>query len=574
MTAASTWPGVIRLWDDNPSKIDLLGFDAVVRPILDAISTPDLDPLTIGVQSPWGGGKSTILNLISTSLSDDNTFLVIRTDPWQYDNHDDVRGTLIAEILDEIRTRFDSEGDVTDRVTELLKRISWSRVGLAVGKGVLSMGWNTSELIEAFTPKKRSEPESMSGFKDAFASLLKILPNIKRVVILVDDLDRCLPDAVMATLEAIKLFLAVDKIVFVLAADQDMVRDAIAASLSATRRNDRFAMQYLEKIVQLPVSLPHLAPHDAEAYIGLLLARSAAPSSDAFEELVEHCSIRRSANEFPLLGNLSSVTYKPTEDILRLAAQLSDGLSADRRANPRQIKRFLNAYGVRSSVATARKVEIDASVLMKMLLLEQLHRTSFETLAAADPGARITLLEEWVAWGKGKRDEPPNGVNKETLDWISTGPVLNSVTLTSYLTLAASLLNIRTGGALSDEVAGLLQDLLDEGDAPRSAAVAKLVMLGEAEQFEALDLTFSSSRSLDDASNLFTATIDWAVANPAMVPRVVTGIRENWSRLTTGAVVELANSGVDALIALCPEIAADNTLDSMVRQAAQGELGT
>jgi hypothetical protein len=124
--------------------------------------------------------------LISTSLSVDNTFLVIRTDPWQYDNHDDVRGTLIAEILDEIRTRFDSEGDVTDRVTELRKRISWNRVDLAVGKGVLSMGWNTSGLIDAFKPKKRSEPESMSGFKDAFASLLKILPNIKRVVILVD----------------------------------------------------------------------------------------------------------------------------------------------------------------------------------------------------------------------------------------------------------------------------------------------------------------------------------------------------------------------------------------------------
>ena len=571
MTAASTWPGVIRLWDDNPSKIDLLGFDAVVRPILDAISTPGLDPLTIGVQSPWGGGKSTLLNLISKSLSVDNTFLVIRTEPWQYDNHDDVRGTLIAEILDEIRTRFDSEGDVTDRVAELLKRISWSRVGLAVGKGVLSMGWSTSELIEAFTPKKRSEPESMSGFKDAFASLLKILPKIKRVVILVDDLDRCLPDAVMATLEAIKLFLAVDKIVFVLAADQDMVRDAIAASLSATKRNDRFATQYLEKIVQLPVSLPHLAPHDAEAYIGLLLARSAAPSPETFEELVDHCSVRRSANEFPLLGNLSGLTYKPTEEVLRLAAQLSEGLSADRRANPRQIKRFLNAYGVRSSIATARKVEIDASVLMKMLLLEQLHRTSFETLAAADLGARITLLEEWAAWGKGEGDKP-NGVSAETLDWINTGPVLNSVTLTSYLTLAASLLNIRTGGALSDEVAGLLQDLLDEGDATRSAAVAKLVLLDEAEQIEALDLTFSSSRSLDDASSLFTATIEWAVANTAMVPRVLTGIRDNWTRLTTGAVVELANSGVDALIALCRDIATDNTLDPMVRRAAQGEL--
>lgn len=44
-------PG-LRLWDDNPSLIDLLGFDAVVNPILESIETPHLDPVTIGVQSP------------------------------------------------------------------------------------------------------------------------------------------------------------------------------------------------------------------------------------------------------------------------------------------------------------------------------------------------------------------------------------------------------------------------------------------------------------------------------------------------------------------------------------------
>lgn len=34
------------LWNDNPSEVDLLGFDAVVAPIVDAIGTEDLDPIT------------------------------------------------------------------------------------------------------------------------------------------------------------------------------------------------------------------------------------------------------------------------------------------------------------------------------------------------------------------------------------------------------------------------------------------------------------------------------------------------------------------------------------------------
>ena len=45
------------LWDDNPSVVDLLGFDAVVAPIVDAIVSEDLDPLTIGVHAKWAAGN-------------------------------------------------------------------------------------------------------------------------------------------------------------------------------------------------------------------------------------------------------------------------------------------------------------------------------------------------------------------------------------------------------------------------------------------------------------------------------------------------------------------------------------
>ncbi len=113
------------------------------------------------------------------------------------------------------------------------------------------MQWNPDELIDAFTPRGRSDDKSMAGFKDAFNTLVNGLPDIDRVVVLVDDLDRCLPPAVMATLEGIKLFLAVPKMVFVIAADQEMVRDSIAVSLGETNRSGAFATRYLEKIVQL-----------------------------------------------------------------------------------------------------------------------------------------------------------------------------------------------------------------------------------------------------------------------------------------------------------------------------------
>lgn len=566
---------LLRFWDDNPSLVDLLGFDSILDPVLEAIGTDNLDPLTIGVHSPWGGGKSTLLRLLAGSLSADKKYVVVSTDPWQYDDHSDVRGTLIAEVLDVLRAKFDGTAGVGTKVKELLSRVSWSRVALALGTGALTMQWNPKEIVEAFTPRQRSSPESMSGFKDAFEELVKMLPGLERVIVLVDDLDRCLPGAVMATLESIKLFLSVPKMIFVLAADQEMVRDAIAANLSSTSRSERFAGRYLEKIVQLPVSLPRLTQNEAEAYIGLLLAEKRQPADDgaSYRALIAHCAGRRIAGRFPLLGDLDGLEWKPDGELLLLAAQLAQGLSADKLANPRQIKRFLNAFGVRSSVMATRDVAMTPSVLVKMLLLEYQYRSSFETLAVASGPERRSLLEVWEKWALGEAPSPPAGIAAETKDWAAAPPYLSTQDLDPYLVLAASLLDVRAGGQVSDEVAGHVRSLLGKGDAERAAAVRRLAALTAGEQADALDLLFLSGRRLDDADVLFTSAIEWAKVNNDLAGAVAAGIRDNWARLTTGAVVDIANSGLDQLTALLPQIARDGSLDQMVRDAAALETG-
>jgi hypothetical protein len=158
----------IALWDDNPAKADLLGFDTVVTAVEGALSVDHLDPLTVGIHSPWGGGKTTVLGLLQEQLDRDADYVVVRTDPWEYDDHVDVRGTLIGEVLHALGARFAQSGDVTAKVRDLINRISWSRVGLLVAKGAVTMQWNPTEIAEAFTPKPRETPESMAGFRDAF----------------------------------------------------------------------------------------------------------------------------------------------------------------------------------------------------------------------------------------------------------------------------------------------------------------------------------------------------------------------------------------------------------------------
>ena len=440
------------------------------------------------------------------------------------------------------------------------------------------MQWNYDEMIKAFTLKDAASPDSMAGFRASYKELLDLLPDVERVIVLVDDLDRCLPNAVTATLEAIKLFLSVRKMVFVLAADQEMIREAIAASLGASSRSERFAQRYLEKIVQLPITLPRLAPADAEAYIGLLLAGRKRPDDAALEALAAHVTNRRNSGSRPLLADLAQLDWVPLDSDLTLAVQLAQGLRADRLANPRQIKRFLNAFGVRESIASSRGVNVPADVLVKMLLLEDQHRSSFETLAATPALERAALLQSWEDWAHLPSDalgEPPAGIAAETRDWAEAPPSLIGVQLGNYLTLAASLLDVTTGTQISDAAVALVRRLLSESQADREAAAESLSQRSVDEQRAALALLFTEARRSDDATIIVAGACLWAQQSPDLVDAIAAGIREDcWGqRLTSGAVVDLFSSGIPTLQQLTRDAAQDTTLDAATRQAAEEEIG-
>lgn len=570
----------IRLWDDNPSSLDFLGFDAVVDPIVAAVREHHIHPLTMSVQSPWGGGKSTILKLIEAEFEGDATCLVVMTNPWAYDDQDDVKGSLISEILHGIQAQITDAG-VKERVAakakELLGRISWSRAAVAIAKGALTFQVNPQEIADIFRPKDPAGPDSMASFNDAYKEMLALIPDVQRVVVLVDDLDRCLPDAVTATLEAIKLFLSTDKMVFVLAADQDMVRDAISVSLDGARRGDVFAKRYLEKIVQLPISLPRLSSADAEAYIGLLIAGRSMDEAE-LRALAEHVRVRRNANQAPLLHDLESLPAVPSHGDLALATQLAEGLSADRRSNPRQIKRFLNAFGVRESIARARGVTVAPAVMIKMLLLEELYRSSFNTLAGTSAQARKNLLTRWEAWASPAVDDEevtlPEGIDEATRDWAASSPALRDEDLDPYISLAASLINVSMGAQVSDDVLGLINALLGESEAARNVAADTMSDRGQDEQLAALDVLIGATKRTDDAEAVIRGAVLWVSKNSTLEDAAATGIGSHcWGlRLTPGAIVELAGSGRPAFIELVRRAAVDTSLHPSVQAAAHDEV--
>lgn len=568
-----TDPNKLRLWDDNPTDIDMLGFGPVVESVVAAASSADLDPVTVALQSSWGGGKSSALKLIEKRLRANADFVVVVCDPWEYDDlpKAEVRALLIGQVLEALTTKPGFVGDAK----RLLKRIAWVKVGATITNMVLARTIDAEKLVDAFTPNP-DEPTSMAGFRGEFEELMEKADTVKKVIVLVDDLDRCSPDSVVAILEAIKVFLSVPKMAFVLAAEEALIRFAIERSTNSGSRNT-YSDRYLEKIVQLPVRLPTLSREDAETYIALLLAHRRGEAGKRTTALVAHVAERRASGKKPYLSGpyAENVQVPATED-LALAAQIAQGLSVDRWSSPRAIKRFLNAWGVRVSIAGARGADLDLGVMLKLYILEDRFPKSFEVLVESQPEERGTLLDAWEAWAKSDTDNDdhprPTGVDDASRAWASTPPGLASVAgkIDAYLNVAATFTSASAGEGLSTETLRLMDDLLDSSQPIRRAAVDEVNDL-PVEEREAVVTRLVQRAGAVDAAIAIESAAEVAKSDPSLAPVFHAAVQTHAQRhVAPASVVDIASvTGAQETLS---KIAHDEGIESDVRNMATEEL--
>src|ERR1700735_467733 len=306
------------LWSDEPTTEDLLSFDAVAATVVDAVLDDTLDPLAIGVSGAWGSGKTSVLRLIQADLAvrplpEGQQVLVVPTDPWRYDPSVGAKETLIGEVLGALSDQIHEAEGVASKarnlLTKLKNRVDWSKAIQVAAKASLAFQLpsvdDLTSLIKTDPGSEESETRGLAEFQTEFKELMasKELAHLSRVVVLVDDLDRCLYPTVVDTLETIRLFLAVPKMAFVIAADERRVADALRPRFPDGPTNERGpdgqpehpADLYLHKIVQTTVPLPALSRFDTETYI-VLLQLQARLDAAQLTPYIERCiALRREA---------------------------------------------------------------------------------------------------------------------------------------------------------------------------------------------------------------------------------------------------------------------------------------
>lgn len=477
------------LWSDEPATQDLLAFRAVAETVVDSLFEDDLDPIAIGLSGAWGSGKTSVLELVKSEITERSNIasskvLVVPTQPWSYDPVVGPKESLIAEVLAALYKEFNAEDPIGKAglvaFKKLVRKVNWSKaVKMAARTAITAQLPKLDDIFGLVSdePNSLDGEKGMASFRDEFEALLAdpALSHLSRVVVLVDDLDRCLPDTVVESLEAIRLFLSAKGMSFIIAADEDRVAEAIQQKFGtapADREDEDPAKLYLHKIVQTTIPLPALSRFDTEAYLFLLLAKSEL-DRDAYAGFVTTCDELRLDG-----GSLDGIEVEDGGVLaghLVTAARLTPILYEKFHGNPRRIKRFLNDLNVRQAIANRRGFKLKADEVAKLMVLERIltedFRTVLDWLASNQLRDKLDALEI-VANGRTATPlsefpeiqvEEPNPQDERTSltstqealsparddaftdtlkRWAKLPPVLDVSAISGYLYLAASFAKI------------------------------------------------------------------------------------------------------------------------------------
>jgi len=486
------------MWSDNETSDDLFGFRVHADLIRELIMDPAVLPATIGVYGDWGGGKSSIMQMLRDAFEKEaggeseeaisyEGVAILYFNGWLFEGYDDAKAALLSSILTALREHKKFGPKLRERAGKLLKQVDYMRVarmlftgaatgGVAAATGGVGFAALFPALVSGtLAGMKDASPdaikdglqkgaettpnEALSDIRQFRAEFAKMLceSDIKTLVVLIDDLDRCSPDRIIENLEAIKLFLNVPNTAFVIGADRRIIRQAVAwryrdtlkaSADGQTDPSERLVDDYLEKLIQIPYRLPRLSPSEIETYLTLLFCKRHLDTA-LFNRVCEESRNQRSKDRYcafaqtNALDVLKGISLPPkfSED-LRIGAGIATQVTDVLQGNPRQVKRFLNAFFLRRKLADVAKLdEVKDEVLVKIMLLEYAAPKLFDKLFASMDGQ--TGLVGFLAELEPKPDAKTGATvstSKEGLAewasmnrWLAMEPALATIDLRDYM---------------------------------------------------------------------------------------------------------------------------------------------
>ncbi|MEN6339284.1 MAG: P-loop NTPase fold protein, partial [Clostridiaceae bacterium] len=238
----------------------------------------------IALDSPWGTGKTRFVKMLRNYLEDrtkemgdeslpgkNAQFNVIYYNSWETDYANDALEPLLFTILDSQALEIEkSEEDYIE-----LRKVAVDLVkvaGLALSKHII--GEEGTKLLEgglkAIFKKKEDPFVEFGNRKGLYEKFRKYLGNVidctqKKLVIIVDELDRCRPTFAIQTLELAKHLFAVKNIAFIFALDIEQLSHSAKTLYGTGMNTSGYLCRFFDSVTKLSVP-------DIRTFIGELLS--------------------------------------------------------------------------------------------------------------------------------------------------------------------------------------------------------------------------------------------------------------------------------------------------------------
>jgi len=308
-------------------------------------------PFTLAIDAGWGMGKSSLMRLVDIGLRDRRP--QIRTvwyNAWTASGSDALEG-LIKSVLISLDPNVLRRG--LRNLSQHGRLVRALRTVLMAVAGLLHAAGPINELWDRMSVDARTRNQMRDVMRDLVTDWVDgAAPGAggRMLVVFIDDLDRCSEETVMAVCEALKLYLDVPGIAFVIGCDwaalgpNGLLRDA-PPTVAA----------FLEKIFQTSYRVPIAGDEGIEAY-------------------VRHCAATAGIGAFL------------DEDLTRLLIERSE-------RNPRRIKRLVNGFVLEASLNPVWR-DFTAEAVVRVLLLQYFYSdfSRLMTIPAA-AGARDVVAE-------------------------------------------------------------------------------------------------------------------------------------------------------------------------------------
>jgi len=225
---------------------DELGFKPFVEKVAQGIKSYNQDEcFVISIEGEWGIGKTSFMNLIKNEIKQDVELM--HFNPWLISNIEQLVSVFFGELIKSISyISFNTKlkTDIAKDLKAFLSVIVPDQVNVGISEGSKA----TWKLDKYFKPKDPHASQTLYSQKEKINEYLRDAE--KRIVVVIDDIDRLMDQEVELIFRLIKGIADFDNITYVLLFDREVV------SKSLVKYKAEKGSKYLDKVIQYPLTIP------------------------------------------------------------------------------------------------------------------------------------------------------------------------------------------------------------------------------------------------------------------------------------------------------------------------------